>query len=234
MTRLSKRLSAIADMVPPEAASQTVADVGCDHAFVPIKLLLDHRISRAIAMDIKPGPLSRAWEHIEEEGLSGVAEVRQSDGLSSLKPNEAQGVIMAGMGGDLMLRILNDGGKVRESIEWWVFSPQSELSRFRHGLEDMGLSVRREIMLKEDGKYYTVMLVYPGSMHYENEADYHYGALLIKDASPVFREFIKKEDERTDAALKALQSSKKEAAAQRRAVLEKEKKEIENVYDRMQ
>ncbi len=234
MTRLSKRLSAIAGMVPQEAVTQTVADVGCDHAFVPIRLLLDHRISRAIAMDIKPGPLSRAREHIEEEGLGGVAEVRLSDGLSSLKPDEAQGVIMAGMGGDLMLRILKDGENVRESVDWWVFSPQSELSRFRHGLEDMGLCIEREAMLEEDGIYYTVMLAYPGPMHYEDEADYHYGALLIKDASPVFREFIKKEGERIDTALRALSSSGKEAAVQRRNILEKEKKEIEDIYDRMQ
>ncbi len=234
MNRLSKRLSAIVDMVPDEAVTQTVADVGTDHGFVPIRLLLDRRIARAIAMDIRPGPLSRAREHIEQEGLSDVAEVRLSDGLSALREGEAQGVVMAGMGGELMLRILDEGGKVREGIRWWVFSPQSELSRFRHGLEEMGLGIVRETMLEEDGKYYTVMLAVPGRMHYESEADYRYGALLIDNASPVLREFLKKEEKRINTALRALSSSDKEAASQRYAALEKEKKEIETVYDRMQ
>ncbi len=234
MINLSKRLSAIVDMVPQKALTQTVADIGTDHAFVPIKLLLDGKISRAIAMDINEGPLLRAREHIEEEGLTGLIEVRQSDGLKALGCGEAQGVLITGMGGELILSILDGSEAVRRSVDWWVFSPQSKPGLFRHGLEMRQLAITKEIMVKDDGKFYTIMLAVPGTMHYESEADYRYGDLLIKEASPVFCEFMRKEEERIDTALASLSGAEKEQARSRARALIEEKKEIETVYDRMQ
>lgn len=74
-------------------------------------------------------------------------ETRLSDGLKELKPGEADTVIIAGMGGELMLRILRDGAHVRNSVKHYILSPQSELSVFRHGLEELGFSIVEEEML---------------------------------------------------------------------------------------
>lgn len=191
--KLSNRLETIAKMVPEHTRSGCVADIGTDHGFVPVWLVREKRAARALAMDVRKGPLQRAREHVSQYGLDDQIETRLSDGLEKLMPGEADTVVIAGMGGELMLRILRDGDHVRASVKSWVLSPQSELSAFRHGLEELGLAIRQEIMLEEEGKYYTVMLVEPGQMHYEQEYEYRYGAKLIADRSPVLYEFLKKE-----------------------------------------
>lgn len=191
--KLSNRLETIANMVPEHTKNGCAADIGTDHGFVPVWLLREHRAARAIAMDVRKGPLARAKEHIAQYGLEDRIETRLSDGLEKLMPGEADTVVIAGMGGELMLRILKDGAHVRESVKSWVLSPQSEFSAFRHGLEALGLMIRTETMLEEDGKYYTVMLAEPGEMHYEHEYEYRYGKALIEKRSMVLLKFLKKE-----------------------------------------
>ncbi len=231
---MSKRLETIVKMVPVDCAGQTVADVGTDHGFVPISLVRTGKAARAIAMDIGEGPLARAREHIHQAGLAAQIELRLGDGLERLSPGEADGVVITGMGGELMLQILKKGGTVRESVKWWVLSPQSELGAFRHGLEELGLGICRETMLREDGKYYTVMLARPGEMRYESEAEYRYGKLLIEEKSSVLAEYLVKQEKQIRGILDHLTEEVGEAAALRKKELEKEQKEIQYVYDSMQ
>ena len=84
--QISRRLQAIAEMVTP---GSRIADVGTDHGYVPIYLMQSKRIVSAIASDVRPGPLARAKQNIEEAGLSDYIEVRLSDGLAALKKGEA-------------------------------------------------------------------------------------------------------------------------------------------------
>lgn len=203
---LSKRLETIVSMVPELGAEGCVADVGTDHGFVPIRLVELGLCGRALAMDVRPGPLERAREHIRQHGLEGRIETRLGDGLERLRPGEAQAVVIAGMGGELMLRILKEGAHVRGQVAHWILSPQSELSRFRHGLEEMGLCIREESMVLEDGKYYTVLDVIPGEMHYQREYQYRYGDCLIRKNSPVLREFLEREMEKNRRIRERLES----------------------------
>lgn len=103
--KLSDRLRAVADMVTP---GLVLADIGTDHAYIPIYLTEQKRIPRAIAMDVNKGPLLRANTHIQEHALSGRIETRLSDGLTALRPGEAQSIVIAGMGGALTIRILKN------------------------------------------------------------------------------------------------------------------------------
>jgi len=103
---LSKRLQAIVNMVTP---GNRVADVGCDHGFVSIYLFQEKIASKVYAMDLRPGPLARAKEHIESYGYTDYIETRLSDGITALEAGEADAVICAGMGGRLMAKILSDG-----------------------------------------------------------------------------------------------------------------------------
>ena len=107
--QLSLRLSAIAGLV---TRGNRLVDVGCDHGYLPVSLYLDGKIPGAIAMDVRKGPLSRAQEHISQYGLDAYIETRLSDGLEALKPGEGDTLVIAGMGGPLMERILTDGAKV--------------------------------------------------------------------------------------------------------------------------
>lgn len=104
--QLSLRLSAIAGLV---TRGNRLVDVGCDHGYLPVSLYLDGKIPGAIAMDVRKGPLSRAQEHISQYGLDAYIETRLSDGLEALKPGEGDTLVIAGMGGPLMERILNYG-----------------------------------------------------------------------------------------------------------------------------
>lgn len=225
--KLSKRLTAIAEMVPQLPEGGCVSDVGTDHGFIPIWLVQERKASHALAMDVRKGPLLRADEHIRQYGLEDRIETRLSDGLDKLKPGEAQAVVIAGMGGELMLRILRDGAHVWEQIRYWVLSPQSELAAFRHGLEELGLAIRHEVMVEEDGKYYTVMLAEPGQMHYEREYQYRYGDCLLREKSPVLRELLERERRLYQEILRQLSAQPGEGARVRAREIEVELAELQ-------
>ena len=125
--QLSLRLSAIAGLV---TRGNRLVDVGCDHGYLPVSLYLDGKIPGAIAMDVRKGPLSRAQEHISQYGLDAYIETRLSDGLEALKPGEGDTLVIAGMGGPLMERILTDGAEVRESFREMILQPQSDIPHF--------------------------------------------------------------------------------------------------------
>ena len=108
-------------------------------------------------MDVRPGPLSRARENISRYGLEDYIETRLSDGLTKLEPGEGDTLVIAGMGGPLMERILNEGAKVREGFQELILQPQSDLPHFRHFLSEIGWEIVREEMIKEDGKFYPMM-----------------------------------------------------------------------------
>ncbi|MDE7059206.1 MAG: class I SAM-dependent methyltransferase, partial [Lachnospiraceae bacterium] len=102
--QLSKRMQRLASLVTEE---NRLADIGTDHGYIPIYLIQQKKIQSALAMDINSGPLSRAKEHIEASGLTTYIETRLSDGLCKLEADEADTVLIAGMGGMLMVSILN-------------------------------------------------------------------------------------------------------------------------------
>ena len=114
MAELSKRLQAVADLVTP---GMRLADVGTDHAYIPIYLTQNGLVPSAIAMDINKGPLERADTHILEHGLDGKIVTRLSDGLVNLKMEEADTMIAAGMGGGLVIHILNEDPAKTRSLK---------------------------------------------------------------------------------------------------------------------
>ena len=129
--QLSLRLSAVAGLV---TRGNRLVDVGCDHGYLPVYLYQNQIIPKAIAMDVRKGPLSRAQEHIAQYGLGEYIETRLSDGLAALKEGEGDTLVIAGMGGPLMERILTDGEKVRESFLEMILQPQSDIPHFRRFL----------------------------------------------------------------------------------------------------
>ena len=99
----------------------------------------------------------RAKEHIREHGLEDRISARLGDGLEKLEPGEADAVVIAGMGGELVIRILEGGKRLWEDVRDWILSPQSELEKVRRFLWENGFETAAEAMVEEDGKYYTVM-----------------------------------------------------------------------------
>lgn len=160
MINLSKRLQTIADLVTP---GSRICDVGCDHAYLDIRLLQQETIPSALAMDVAPGPLSIAQQNLMLTGLLGRCETRLSDGLAGYKKGEAGTLVIAGMGGRLMASILSADPDKTESFRELILSPQSEPWLVRGCLSLSGIGITQEKCVEEDGKYYCVMKAVPGA-----------------------------------------------------------------------
>ena len=181
---LSKRLFMTASMVE---RGSIVADVGCDHGYTAIYLVQNGICPRVLAMDVNEGPLARAREHIREAGLSAYIETRLSDGLSAMQwveeetgPDdradhgrrpEADTLLMAGIGGRLAARILEDAAQKLFRMRTVIVQPQSELWLVRRTLNRLGYRIAAEDMVKEDGKFYTAILARNVRMTGSGEAD---------------------------------------------------------------
>ncbi len=192
---LSKRLQAVADFV---TAGYITADIGTDHAYIPIYLIENKIIPHAYAMDINEGPLMRAKEHVTEYGFLEQIVLRQSDGMKALKKMEAQSVIIAGMGGGLVMKILTDSWDVTCSLKECILQPQSEIAKVRAFLLEKGFLFIAENMILEDGKYYPMMKVKPPSTDLNNtemwtETQIRYGKSLLEQKNPVLKSFLIKE-----------------------------------------
>lgn len=155
---LSKRLETIAGAVTP---GHIVADIGTDHGYVPIYLLKKGISPGAFAMDVNPGPLDRAREHIKREKLEDYISVLLSDGLDRLSTDETDTVVIAGMGGELICRILKDAPEFLRAGKEFILQPQSEWFKVRRFLYEHEYEILKEWFLKEDGKYYVVIKAVP-------------------------------------------------------------------------
>lgn len=153
---LSERLRAVVSMV---TVGNRVCDVGCDHGFVSVYLIMQNISPRVLAMDVRRGPLGAAGEHIAEYGLGDLVEARLSDGLHNYNIGEADTLICAGMGGKLMRKILSEDRHKTESFAELILQPQSEVEAFRRWLREQGYRITDEKMVEEDGKFYPMMRV---------------------------------------------------------------------------
>ena len=189
--KLSKRLQTIADFVKKDAV---VADIGTDHAHIPIYLIKNNIISKAYACDINKGPLEKAKENINYYGVKNI-ELRLSNGLEKLKTDEADTVIIAGMGGELITDILEKGRRFFESKRKFILSPHTKIDEVRKFLLSNGFEITKEDMCIDEGKFYTVMEVkYTENKEMYSEAELLYGKYLIENKHPVLIRFLKKEE----------------------------------------
>lgn len=227
---LSNRLQAVADLLD---CHEAIADIGCDHGFVSIYLIESKKASKVLAMDVNKGPLERAMEHINEKQLSTYIETRLSDGAKAIGfvededgtvKIEVQAALIAGMGGRLMIRILQDSIDKFTKMDEFVLQPQSEIPKVRQYIRDMGYYIEKENMILEDGKYYPMMKVVrlsqanrmeenvPQHIKYKLEQEGfslqdlydEYGEYLLKNKNGVLLHFLKYEKELYSDILKKL------------------------------
>ena len=194
--QLSDRLQAVASMV---TENSRLADVGTDHGYIPIYLCEMGKIPSASAMDVKKGPLLRAKMNIERYHMQEKIRTRLSDGVLKLNPDEADSVVIAGMGGTLVMKILEEGKKVLVDVKELVLQPQSELPKVRRFLMENGYVTEREEMVMEDGKYYPMMRVHfdasavshADSFTEEQELEFRYGKQLLTEKHPVLLAYLR-------------------------------------------
>lgn len=224
---LSKRLSAVASEV---TKGNLLADVGTDHGYIPIFLLQKGIVPRAIAMDVNQGPLDRAAEHVKEYGLEDVIETRLSNGLQKLEAEEADSIVIAGMGGALMTEILEKGQHVLTQGKELILQPQSELFKVRHFLHDHGYQIIKEKILKEEGKHYFILKAIPGTQKFSEEFLYEYGEYLLLSKDFLMKEYLQRELEKYNSILESLKSKDSQAAAVRREQMKVHILNLEKAY----
>ena len=190
MITVSKRMETVISMV---TKGNKVADIGTDHGYVPIALIQRGIAPQAIAMDVRKGPLQKAKENRMAYQMEERIEIRLSDGLQQLKAGEVDTIIIAGMGGVLIARILKEGETIVQSVKELIVQPQSEIYKVRKQLHELGFQIVKEEMLIEEGKYYTVMKAVAGRQTYKDEVEYFYGKLLLEERNPILYQWLEKE-----------------------------------------
>lgn len=215
---LSARLNMVAEMIRP---CDLLADIGTDHAYLPIYLYKKGVINRAIAADISRGSCEKAQGNINLHGLNGHIEVRCGNGLEVLKDTEQpDAMVIAGMGGMLAIDVLKSG-KCTCNTSQLVLQVQRDIDKVRRYIHSIGYRIEAEDILKEDGKVYVSMSAVKGEDVPYTEGDYYFGRLLIKSKNPILKEYIHIEHNKLNRVLLSLKDKHSEEIDLRRKQLEK-------------
>lgn len=156
---LTPRLQAIADQVPQGAV---FADIGTDHAYLPVWLLLDGRIDHAIAADLREGPLSRAKETAAQYGVTDQVSFRLCDGLTGIQAGEANSIAIAGMGGETIASILAAAPWTKDCQ--LLLQPMTSFPDLRLWMQENGYRIMQEKIVREGNRLYSVWSATSGDM----------------------------------------------------------------------
>ena len=199
---LTPRLKCIINYVN----SITAADIGTDHAYVPIELIRSGRAEKVIASDIRKGPLEIAARHIDKYGLSDKIEMRQGSGLSVIEPKEADTIIIAGMGGELICEIIKaDYETARASA--LIIQPMNAQYELRKFLIQNGFIIEKEDIECEGHRIYNFMIVKSGIQKpFESDILYHLPKYLYNH--PKFEKLLDKKLREFRKIITGLENSK--------------------------
>lgn len=218
MIHLSERLLGVASLITPGG---NVADIGTDHGYLSIYLIQNDLANKVIASDVNEGPLDKARENTAQYELNNKIELRLSNGLMMYDTGEVDSIVMAGMGGNLIIDIISDGKDVAYSAKELILQPQSDVARVRHFLHDNNFRIVSENIIKEDGKFYPMMKVKDEShlldrdqsimqkKTWNSEIFYRYGKIPLDEENPVLHEFLLRERDILDKLYEDLSNSEK-------------------------
>lgn len=151
---LDQRLMACADYV---RAGAKMCDIGTDHGYLPCYLAREGKIQCAIAADVNEKPLESAVRTIAEWDVTAQVTARLSDGLAGIKEDEADDIVIAGMGGELIFRIVSECSWIRNEKKRLILQPMSQVEELRENLYRAGFEILKETPVLEGGHHYTVM-----------------------------------------------------------------------------
>ena len=135
----------------------SVVDVGTDHGYLCALLAHTHPENPILGCDIAPKPLENAKKNIEHFGLLERVQLRLSDGLDSVLPSEAQDIVILGMGGTLIVRLLDRHAWLKDHDRQLILQPMTRAYELRRWLCDNGFSIHEEIVAREGRRLYVLM-----------------------------------------------------------------------------
>ncbi len=203
MPALSKRLMLCAGLVE---GGGTVCDVGTDHALLPVYLVESGVCERAYACDIAPGPLNSAGKSVEASSCADRITVIQSDGLDKVPPEGISDVVVAGMGGELIIDIISRAGWLKKGVNL-VLQPNTREPELISWLYANGFEILCQKAVEDGGFVYTAMKAgYTGKSRIPTETERIVGALDPSDMCA--KKYILTKANRLEAAAGAMSESR--------------------------
>ena len=194
--KLRPRLKVIAEMLP---RCSLICDIGTDHAYLPIYLLKNHICKRAVITEISQGPLNTAYKNVSKENVENNIEAILGNGLNALICSKCLKeskdgdyvVIIAGMGGSLMVKIINDGIHYAKKAKTLILQPMSRIEIVTEWLINQGFEIYNQRLVKDDNRIYNVLAVkWTGIQKKYNTVDLYIGKKLIDEEDPLLKEYI--------------------------------------------
>ena len=184
---ISKRLLCCAELVPP---CGTVADVGTDHGYLAIHLLQTGKCARAIAADLREKPLESARSNAALFGAADRMRFLQSDGFQGMEPGSFDAAVLAGMGGDLITRILEAAPWLAGGSYTLILQPQSAANELRRWLGERAWRIERERLVRDAGFLYAVMRVRPGQGRALSPGEQYVSPALRQENDPLYPDYL--------------------------------------------
>ncbi len=188
--RLNNRLKMIADNIPP---CTTVSDIGTDHAYIPIYAVQNGLCEKALAADLRSGPLEMANKNIKRNGLETHVETRLGNGLEPILPSECDVIVIAGMGGQLIRDILSASGEKAQRARLLLLQPNNAPDALRRWLYENGYAIVDEALALDAGKYYCLISAqWTGEAVEKDLFTYYIGEKLFEKKDPLLPQYIRK------------------------------------------
>ncbi|MFZ5897957.1 MAG: tRNA (adenine(22)-N(1))-methyltransferase [Bacillota bacterium] len=212
MAKLGERLAAVARYVTPDAV---VADIGTDHALLPLYLVEEGISPRAIAVDVADGPYTAALQAVRERGLIQLVDVRLGDGLSVVRPGEADVLVLAGMGGNTMREILDASPEVVEKASRIIVQPMEQQAAIRQWFASHGWAIVDEELVEESNRLYQVIAAERGEPWDATPLEMEVGPLLVKSKHPLLPRYLAGLLQKYEKILQGMEKSRRDLPAQR-------------------
>ncbi|MGT2665920.1 tRNA (adenine(22)-N(1))-methyltransferase [Streptococcus rifensis] len=205
MEELSDRLRTVASFVPSGAR---LLDVGSDHAYLPLYLMAKKQIAFAVAGEVVDGPYQSALSHVAASKYSDVIEVRLANGLAAMTEEDLiDTVVIAGMGGRLISRILAAGLKSLSSVKRLILQANNSEDEVRAWLVNHGFAIVAEAIIEEKGKFYEVIVAEQGEQELTAK-ELRFGPFLSREQTAVFHKRWQGEAEKLDVILQKIPDGK--------------------------
>jgi len=221
--KLSNRLRAVAEMVIP---GRPAADIGTDHGYLAVYLIVNGICPSVIATDRVRGPLSAASQLVSLLNLDSQVKIRLGDGLDALADNEAETVCIAGMGGLTIKSILEKRPEVLGGTRRLVLQPQSNISVLRDYLAKAGWNIVNEKIAHDNGFFYEIIAAEKGQMELSVEES-EFGPILLKERPSLLRPYLEQRKADLLSLLAGLDPNEGDSVKIRIAELSAQKERIE-------
>lgn len=225
---LTPRLRSVAELVPQGAK---FADIGTDHAYLPVWLLQRGIITKALACDLRQGPLDRARATAERYGLTEEMDFRLCDGLAGVNPGEADTIAIAGMGGETIAAILSAAPWTWREDCLLLLQPMSAQPQLRRWLQDHGYTIAREILTREGDTIYTIFRVTAGPMAQLTAGELWAGRQSRGEDDPLRETYLNRLIDQTARAVEGLRRSTRSADAGRLDELEQVHADLQRIRE---